>query len=272
MTLEHNGLGASEYTRYKQEHLNHILRTHVKICSKIISRSNWAQEAYHYFDLNAGPGTYVHDGELIKGSPLVFLEEQKAFDIKCHAVFFEIDDSNRTNLVQNVAKYTGKPGLSLAFHGNHEKFLPCYFPSPVQKRVRKVYGLVYSDPTGSSPPFELLQRMFSRKCYSTLDVLLYFSATNHKRQLMAPACPLSNRLDAVLRSIQKKYWIVREPYGRHQWTFLIGTNWTDFPVFEGLGFHRLDSPEGKRILAKLNYTNLEMKTYENCGHYHPLPL
>jgi three-Cys-motif partner protein len=272
MAPGNNGVGASSYTRYKQQHLNQILRTHLLICSKVIPKNHWAHEEYHYFDLNAGPGTYSYDDEIIKGSPLVFLEEQKSINIKCHAVFFEIDDGHRTKLVRNVANYADKPGLTLAFHGNHEKFLPCYFPTLLQKRVKKVFGLVYSDPTGSSPPFDLVQTMLARKCFSTLDILFYFSATNYKRQLMAPACPLSNRLDEILRSINKKHWIVREPYGNHQWTFLIGTNWTDFPKFERIGFHRIDSPKGKGIFAKLNYTNLEMKSNGDFGHYHASPL
>jgi len=271
MATEYNGVGASEYTRYKQQHLNQILRTHLRICSGILKAHNgWANEQYHYFDLNAGPGIYLHDGEIIKGSPLVFLEEQKAIDMKCHGVFFEIDDSHRTRLIHNVADYADKPGLSFAFHGNHEKFLPCYFPSP-QKRAKRVFGLVYSDPTGSNPPFELLQSMLECKCFSTLDVLLYFSATNYKRQLMAPACPLAERLNEVLGGINKKHWIVREPYGRHQWTFLIGTNWTKFPEFKQVGFHRIDRPEGEKILARLNYTNMEMRTngdFGDFGHHH----
>jgi len=250
-------LGVSDYTVYKQRHLGAVLNAHLRICSAILRRATWAHEEYHYFDLHAGPGRYTHNGLNLAGSPLIFLDNLKTMGVRCHAVFFEIDDSLRTELVRNIRPYLDLPGLSVSINGDHEQFLPCYF-GPPQKRPKRIFGLVYADPTGKAPPFGLLSRMFRQKRFSTLDLLLYFSATNLKRQLKAPGCQFNSRLKEVLMVIDKRHWIVREPYGRHQWTFLIGTNWTDFPVFERLGFHRWDSDEGQRILDILNYTNEEL--------------
>jgi three-Cys-motif partner protein len=252
-------LGVSPYTLYKQWHLGAILQTHLRVCRGILKRTAWAHESYHYYDLHAGPGIYPHNGLPIKGSPIIFLENLLTVDVQCKASFFEIDDDRRTELVHHVAAYNKRPGLVLSFHGDHERFLPCIFDGNPPKRPRKVFGLVYADPSGSNPPFALLARMFAFKWFSTLDVLIYFSATNYKRQLMAPECPTSTRLQKILDTMNKRYWIIREPYGQHQWTFLLGTNWTNFPVFEKLGFYRLDTPRGQKLFARLNYTNEELR-------------
>lgn len=201
---------------------------------------------------------YQHNGQCIKGSPLIFLDALMAVGISCQAVFFEVKDDLRTELIKNVAKYNTSANLSMAFHSDHCKFLPCYFEDEGAKRPRKKFGLVYADPSGSLPPFELLGRFFQGKAYSTLDVLIYLTSTNLKRQLMASTCPIEKRLTDYLALIPKRHWILRKPMGQHQWTFFIGTNWDSFPAFNNLGFYRLDSAEGRQILAKLNYTNEEL--------------
>ena len=260
MAIMQNGdnFGFSDYTYFKQLHLGAILQTHMRICQAIFVKREWPDKTYHYFDLNAGPGLYAHNGLIIKGSPLIFTETLLSVGLKCQAHFFEIRDEFRTQLFQNLAQYTTKAKFSISLHGDHNQFLPCYFDPPNVLRPKKRYGLIYADPAGSIPPFELLSRFFEGKSYTQLDVLIYISPTNLKRQLKSPSCPVQKRLEDYLRLIPKRYWIVREPYGQHQWTFLIGTNWTDFPVFERLGFCRWDSPKGKEIFAKLNYTNEEL--------------
>jgi len=263
-------LGCSDYTSYKQLHLGVILKTHLRICQAILTRKpEWSRREYHYFDLNAGPGLYLYQDEFIKGSPLLFCEAWRTIAIPCQAHFFEINDSLRTELIWHLRNFMDHhPEMAFSFLGDHRKFLPCYFDEADAQKPRKKFGLVYSDPTGQLPPFNLLARMFKGKSYSTLDVLIYLSATNIKRQLFAYGCKLNQRLEDLLQAIPKKYWIVREPCGRHQWTFLLGTNWTNFPIFETLGFHRIDSAIGKSIITKLNYTNEEMKDGEAITSHH----
>lgn len=259
---EGENFGFSDYTYFKQLHLGAIFQTHMHICMGVFKKNknaDWLTRTYHYFDLHAGPGLYTHNGVIIKGSPIIFAETLLSVGgLKCQAHFFEIDNDLRTRLLQNLAHYTTKAEFYISLHGDHHHFLPCYFDPPDALRPRKRYGLIYADPAGSMPPFELLSRFFEGKSYTQMDVLIYIAPTNLKRQLNSPRCPVQMRLEDYLKLIPKRHWIIREPYGRHQWTFLIGTNWTDFPVFERLGFYRWDSPKGKEIFAKLNYTNEEL--------------
>jgi len=227
VTEDRDNFGYSDYTVYKQMHLQAILQTHLRVCEAVFRKNDWPHKIYHYFDLHAGPGLYRHNGRIIKGSPMLFLDAWMAVGLNCRAVFFEIEDDRRTALQD-------------------------------AQRPRKKFGLIYADPSGSLPPFELLARFFEGKGYSTLDVLLYCSPTNLKRQLKASTCPVQKRLGDYLELIPKRHWIVREPYGPHQWTFLIGTNWTDFPTFERLGFYRWDSARGKEIFDQLNFTREEL--------------
>jgi len=259
VTEDRDNFGYSDYTVYKQMHLQAILQTHLRVCEAVFRKNDWPHKIYHYFDLHAGPGLYRHNGRIIKGSPMLFLDAWMAVGLNCRAVFFEIEDDRRTALIKNLSVILRRTPLniSVAFHGDHLKFLPCYFDQDAQ-RPRKKFGLIYADPSGSLPPFELLARFFEGKGYSTLDVLLYCSPTNLKRQLKASTCPVQKRLGDYLELIPKRHWIVREPYGPHQWTFLIGTNWTDFPTFERLGFYRWDSARGKEIFDQLNFTREEL--------------
>jgi hypothetical protein len=58
---------------------------------------------------------------------------------------------------------------------------------------------------------------------------------------------------ALIRDVPKRYWLIREPYYQHQWTFLIGTNWDTFPDFSRHGFVTIDSPHGREIMRLISY-------------------
>jgi hypothetical protein len=60
-----------------------------------------------------------------------------------------------------------------------------------------------------------------------MDCLAYLSATNYKRTRGAGFS--DGYLLDDLKAIGKAYIQLREPMGRHQWTFGIATNWKDFP-------------------------------------------
>ena len=54
--------------------------------------------------------------------------------------------------------------------------------------------------------------------------------------------------------VGKKQWLIREPIGKHQWTFMLGTNWKKFPEWKKEGFYRIDTEEGQRVFRRLNWT------------------
>jgi three-Cys-motif partner protein len=252
------GVGFSEYTKTKQFHFSKILRTHLKATEAILNKykkETWAEQRYWYFDINAGPG--VVGG--IEGSPLLFLKEVKKHKMDYKAVFIEKEKTNYLLLVNRVYDYLAKNYERINTHcANHNNLLLEYV---MTSKIR--YGLLYADPTGSIPPFDLLKKFFRHRIYKRLDVLISCPCTNIKRvraeENLRIGEPETLSLIEYLKLIDKEYWIVREPYHQHQWSFIIGTQWDSFPKFENLGFFRTDSLKGKEILKKLSFTREELK-------------
>jgi len=252
-----NGIGYSETTPLKQHHFRENIRVHLRIVRGIMQKyPAWGDGVYHYFDLNAGSG--LVDG--VSGSPLIFIEESMHYPtLNVHAVLIEINKSNAESLARNLALYHATNCKIDVRCGDHADVLPEFFTS---KRT-KSFGLVYTDPTGSIPPFDLLAEMASVPCYEKTDFLISCSATTIKRVRGCSKCPSDKYLTDYLNTIDKKYWNVREPLGRHQWTLLIGSNWNAYPSFKNLGFYSADSLEGRKVLSKLNFTEKELTNGEN---------
>ena len=57
-----------------------------------------------------------------------------------------------------------------------------------------------------------------------------------------------------VNKIDKKCWLIREPYGKQQWSFLLGTYGDIFDDYKKYEFYRIDSEEGKDIFYLLNTT------------------
>lgn len=242
-----NGVGISENTFIKQQHFEKILAAHLSICREIFNKGfEYVDPHYYYFDLNAGPGSYEYRhgfySEQILGSPLLFLRLAEEKQMTYEAVFMESNRLNHSKLSAAILD-SQRPDVEVLY-GNHNDLLPRYFQTDRRRR----YGLAYTDPTGSAPPFDLLARMSRILAYKTLDFLIYCSAANIKRIFRFTGQTLVKQLEPI----QKKHWIIREAHAKHQWTFLLGTNWDYMPRFKKLGFHRADSLEGAAILEILN--------------------
>jgi hypothetical protein len=233
-------------TPKKDEHFREILKTHLPIVKSILSRKDWADPRYHYWDLNAGYGI---DKKGRVGSSIEFIAQADNLVMDYRAFMFE-----RSGRIASILKahVNGNSGVQV-IKGDHNITLPPLF----SETSSNVFGMIYCDPDGKVPSFDLIGR-FARK-YNLVDVVIYISSANLKRGLMSPGTKITKRLTEYLSVIPKKHWIVREPMDKHQWTFLIGTNWTNFPVFERIGFHRADSSQGIAIMHRLNTTNEERK-------------
>lgn len=262
--------GFSENTPLKQQHFGIILEAHAEITKAILRKYPWATPYYLYFDMNAGPGLYPDN---TSGSPIISTDvlqhlgmpfcgycvedNQATYERLCHTfrrVYAPYEQQ------EAITKYLiPENGRVLLHHSPSHKavedFLALLKTWPYS--YSSMYGLVYHDPNGY-PEFETLQR-----CADTLprtDILIHCQANIIKRCFHSPRHPsYDKRLDQLMQSIKKDYWLIREPYGRDQWTFLLGTNWTDFPEFRTIGFYKTASHEGKRILQKLS---LKSEEYE----------
>lgn len=263
-----DGYGFGEFTDLKQEQFRGFVDYHLQISQGIISKNPaWLDRNYWYFDLNAGPGIYTpgirqipmfsacepcdalrdYSAQVI-GSPITFIDRAESKKVPYVARFIEIIPRWSESLCRALANITVSSGKYTVERGDHDIILPGHFQHP-QERL----GLVYSDESGRVPPFELLGKMMSHHCNSRLDLLVYVAAANTKRD------GKGQRILDYLSLIDKKHWIIREPCGKHQWSFLFGTNWANFPAWEKRGFYSLESAKGQEIMRRLNSTAKELE-------------
>lgn len=246
-----NGIGFGEHTALKQEHFEKLIRLHLAITASV--QRNWRErrwqgadlDTYYYFDINAGAG---HDPTGLAGSPLIFLRQAALRGTRYQAVLIERELINYQELNRKI-----KDSSVVIEHGDHADVLPKYFAKGPQR-----FGIVYADPSGDKPAFDLLGDMSRQPIYKLLDICIYVSATRRKRDRNSPKTREDRCLRDFLGVIDKKEWIIREPVGRDQWSFLIGSNWINFPDWKKEGFHSWKSPRGKEIFDLLTYTPEEI--------------
>ena len=244
-----NGVGYGEYTGVKIEHLSNILAMHMAITQAVIKKhASYYEPEYRYIDLTAGKGS-TPDGSA--GSPIVFLDRASdpKFDIPFRADLIEREINNIDELKKAISAHP--MGVSqqgkVNFHlGNYESVALQLFKSKKDFEL----GLVYVDPSGDLPDFNTLAHITNMR--PRMEVLLYLSATNIKRQFQQTQKFLAD----FISETSKEHWLIRKPLkgDTHQWTFLLGSNIGFFKPHKKLTtyFCLLDSPEGKEILEKMN--------------------
>jgi len=237
--------GRSQYTSLKQKHFEYILNTHIEISKQVQKNNPWMSSKYFYADICAGDG-----GNDVAGSPVIFTKAQNHHGINCKPYFI---DHNALSLGRLKRIVENDSAIFLC--DNHADVIPKIVPRQIQM------GLVYFDPNGD--PFNnyplLLSNFYSHMSTKRIDCLLYFSATTIKRVFNAPGTNRKWGLIDDMKRIDKKVWLIREPFGRSQWSFLFGTNYTDFPEFKKLGLHNITSRRGQSVLTQLNYTSRQIK-------------
>ena len=213
-------------------------------------------------DLNAGTGISEAYGE---GSPIIFLQQAESKKVDSLCYFVDNKDSVLEELKQNASGFSCQAHYlscdnKLALENISESLY-----SHSQHNKKALYGLLYSDENGTVPPFDQLSEVFKGKKYlETIDILIYFSATNVKRCLKSDTADVYKRLTDYIRNVPKKHWQIRESEDKHQWSFLFGTNWDKngqmgYPKITKYNFHDISSSRGREILERLAYTNDEMQ-------------
>lgn len=241
--------GQSEYTREKQEVFGTIVATHVRVVRGIKSKHRRGYERYSYADLNAGPGFNSDAG--VAGSPIIVAACADAEGVPVDMWLFEADDAKRSALTERMA---GREGVSI--YGDHRAHWGMV--TAWNRPDRIVDGLVYWDPFGDPVPVNIINGLIASP-RDKVDVLLHVNANGaYKRPRGRGHADYQGRyLADDIGRINKQFWWVREPATDWQWTFLIGSNWSGFPQFRKLGFHRLDSPRGLAVLDRLNLSKRE---------------
>lgn len=244
------GVGHSVATAAKQEALRYILRVHIRIAGRIVREKQWAHGKYLWADLTAGSG-YLN-GE--PGSPAIFFQEMERMMTPYTAVFAEKRKQTHDRLQNFLRKRTKGNGHKVEIRREDNKKTAEYVAQHAAGVTGVAYGMVYIDNNGQ-PPWDVVVNMAQKKSLQRVDLLLNIPCTSVKRSLSYSGHRLTDRL----ASIEKRYWLVREPIPQDgwQWSFLLGTNWPDFPEFAALGMYRAESKRGQEIIHYLNTTNAE---------------
>jgi hypothetical protein len=145
-------------------------------------------------------------------------------------------------------------------------------------RDKNNFGMIYFDPNGpKNLDFGLIKDICNNKNFHFVDILIRVSGTAYKRTRNGlNGYGLRNNLPHLvgkypnlkdqLLSVNKKCWLIRdiiEP-DPSQWTFLLGTNWTEYPAWETERFYKaidlLKEPDarGVKILDRVAYTQEEL--------------
>ena len=248
-------VGQSDYTKVKQHHFSVIVSTFLTAAKGMLTRNRGDHEQYFlYVDLYAGSGENMDN---VPGSPIIFHEAAKKAQICTLPILVEENEYSVKQL-QDKLFSVGANYFKIK-NTNNEDFVEMMIKQPVRKST---YGLVYLDPNGI-PNFELLRRLSEVRQYYKLDFLINCPATAIKRAIGNVKCKQQSRLFEELKTIKKTNWMIREPIGKWQWTFIIGTNWNDPPQFKKHKFWPIDSAEGQKIVKYLSYNKQELDAMEN---------
>lgn len=199
---------------------------------------------YLYIDLNSGVGI---DPEGLPGSPIVFLETAFWHHIKYEAEMYEVDPHNAKTLFETIENRNLRNAT--VFASDHKMV------SSRHAAIKKYqYGAVYADPSNAELPFDLLMHLST--IYPRLDIIINLACASYKRSVEHPDyVPLDTMLPKM-----KRYWKIREPIGKHQWSILVGTNWNNYPDLEPSKwrFHDIRTTVGRKVYETLVYTKRQL--------------
>jgi hypothetical protein len=248
----------SAETEPKEQDFRGLLDMHITICKHI--RRRWPGPPYLFADLYAGPGHLEYQGREFLGSPLIFRDLAIHHQLRYEALYFEKNQDTAGQLAKAIATLDGRGRTSIhaeACETGFSRWLDLTGHQPDR------YGLVYADPIHDEIPHALLNK--AARLLPRVDLLSYVAATQYKRRRGVDST--RPYLCDHIAAVDKQLVLIREPIGAWQWTFILWSNWVDFPQWERRGFHHLDSARGQRILNTLTYT--EQQRYEMVNT--PLP-
>lgn len=243
--------GHGPETARKQERFTKLLRVHLAATYAVIDRNSWAQRAYHFIDLTAGPGEVAG----IEGSPLIFIREAARLERPYWGWFCEQDDQSAAELQQRLLDEGPIGERAQVFAYDNALAVP-----EIAEWLRSVngapFGLIYADPNGTWVPVTVIAELVRE--FPRLDVLLNVSAANYKRFEhcdLVKGPPLFEHLD----QIGKRYRFLSTPRHRHQWTFILLTNWSGFKEIEKIGLYDERTDRGEAVRNDLEFTTEERK-------------
>ncbi len=234
----------SDETPQKQASFAALLYLQLSIVKKIWLKNKWANPPFMYIDLHGGPGI---DENGDNGSPLVFYHIARHLSIPYDAIIYEADKKTHKSL----EKHCGDLMVMDVRHADNNILLQDPEFSVIEKWK---FGLVYSDPSNADPSLDVLRHLSIVR--PTMDIAINIAPATYKRIMKSHGT--LDRLTVELEKI-KKEWLVREPHGKHQWSLLFGTGFSDFPAWSAKGFESIRSELGRSWWLKIGYTKKEIK-------------
>jgi hypothetical protein len=242
--------GRGLYTPLKAEHFDVFIRMHLCLAQAVMNKNSWIHQVYHYFDLTAGPAI-LHGQEQ---APLLICKAAREINLCFNGHFIERDEERFIDLACNLLGN----GFRSACHGlDHREILPGILREQLSGDKGRYLGLIYFDPNPGLEmieTFRLLADLMQSPVLKMMDLLFYLSATTVKRLRKVTE---GVRLSDLLDPLNKKRWIIREPFGTHQWTFILLTNYAEMPEYKRIRFFATDKEPGKTFFNRMNLTERE---------------
>lgn len=245
------GQGQSELaTEAKVRGLSYALAINLRIYAAKFAASRYR---YWHFDLNAGSG--FNDRVGCVGSPLTFLAQIEATNIRRYFAGFCDCDVDAIRALKTRPEVSGNESAFI-FHGDNGPLCGA-IPHIIAASERPEFalGTVISDDNATGVPVAQLAQL-ATMC-PRLDIVIHWNSTAFKRVLRRyPERPLFSLPEAI-DAIPKPYWWIRRPISSHGFTLLVGRNKL-IPAPAALGFHLLGSYEGQQILQRCTNTSSEL--------------
>jgi len=240
-------------TPMKHYDFKKIVLLHSKICERMYHKYNYRK--FLYVDLNSGPGYYSDIKE--KCSPYIYLDIIHGYcSFKPEIHFIENNADIYTDLTDFYRNnYQGTFNDNIRFHksGNldfaHEF---CYNYS--QHNAKWMFGLVFADPMGAGKDEFNALSIFA-ETFPHVDLMIHLQGANIKRCNMSPKTNATGHLSLCeyIDLIDKKKFLIRTPHYKQQHSFLLCTNWCDYPEYQKIGFYDIKSKKGQEIFNDIAF-------------------
>jgi hypothetical protein len=260
-----NGYGYGEFTAKKFSDCDIFFRDYLggPVCGVLAKYGDqhWCSSEFHYIDMNAGPGIlpnlYDKKGKLLVpegtlGSPFIFNRHANLLKINYRADFIEKESEWGLQLSSNVIRNWIPRQNVRVWIDDHSNALRKILPTTEKWK----FGLVYHDPNNGEISFDALKYCVQKR--PKYEILINFPGGLFKR---SP----SHYKDEIYISLHlerlKKYWFVKDlaKGDKHQWTFLLGTDWEGMKEYPSVGLMSILKPKGAKIFERIDKSKNQIK-------------